>query len=111
MIILEFKWADEFLKKVWALVVSQTLDKSIKKSVFLVEREAKLRTPVDTWLLRNSYETKFLPLEGRLRNFREYAPYVEKRVWFLRDTEEAVWKSIQEIFQDDIQAMLNDLTK
>jgi hypothetical protein len=107
----DFEWLDEFLKKIWALAVQNTLDKSMKKSIFLLEREAKLVTPVDTWLLRNSYETKFRPLEWQLRNFREYAPYVENRVWFLQ---EATWKAenqIQKIFEDDIKAMLNDLTK
>lgn len=67
---------EEFLKAVGALHVQKTLDKSIKKAVFTIERTAKTRTPVDTGTLRNSYETRFEPLEGRLRNFREYAPFV-----------------------------------
>jgi hypothetical protein len=107
----DLEWIDEFLKKIWALTVQKTLDKSMKKSIFLLEREAKLVTPVDTWLLRNSYETKFRPLEWQLRNYREYAPLVESRVWFLQ---EATWKAesqIQRIFNDDIQQMLNDLIK
>ena len=108
---IDFKWLDEFLKKVWVLTVQKTLDKSMKKSIFLLEWEAKRNTPVDTWLLRNSYETKFRPLEWQLRNYREYAPFVESRVWFLQ---EATWKAesqIKRIFEDDINEMLNDLTK
>lgn len=108
---LDYEWLDEFLVKIWALTVQKTLDKSIKKSIFTLEREAKLRTPVDTWLLRNSYETDFRPLEWTLRNFREYAPYVEARVGFLAETESVMSDRIQSIFEDDIQTMLNDLTE
>ena len=105
------KWFDEFLKKIWALTVQKTLDKSIKKSIFLLEREAKLNTPVDTRLLRNSYETRFSSLEWRLRNFREYAPYVESRVGFLAETKDQTEWKIQKIFEDDIQEMIDDLVR
>lgn len=107
----KYEWLDELLKKLWALTLQKTLDKSIKTSIFLAEREAKLNTPVDTWLLRNSYESKFRPLEWTLRNFREYAPYVENRVWFLAETEKLIENRVQKIFEDDIKAMLTELTK
>jgi hypothetical protein len=67
---------DDFLKKVGALAIRKTLDGSIRKATFLMENEAKRETPVDKGFLRNSYETSFRPLEGTLRNTREYAPYV-----------------------------------
>ena len=108
---IDFEWLDEFLKKIWALTVQKTLDKSIKKSIFLLEREAKVRTPVDTGLLRNSYETKFRPLEWQIRNFREYAPYVEARVGFLAEAGGIVESKVQSIFEQDIRDMVDDLVK
>jgi len=108
---LETQWLDEFLKRVWYLTVKKTLDKSIKKSILLTERVWKQNTPVDTWLLRNSYETQFSSLEWRLRNFREYAPYVEGRVGFLKETVWDVENRVQRIFENDIQDMINDLVE
>ena len=105
------EWIDDFLKKIWELSVQKVLNKSIKKSIFTLEREAKLITPVDTWLLRNSYETNFKDLEWRLRNFREYAPFVEWRVWFMEQTLNDNESRINEIFKQDIEEFLQDLTK
>lgn len=107
----KIEWIDEFLKKIWELSVQKVLNKSIKKSIFTLEREAKLVTPVDTWLLRNSYETNFENLEWRLRNFREYGVYVEARVWFMERTINDNESKIYAIFEKDIEEFLNDLTK
>jgi hypothetical protein len=69
---------DEFLRRIGELSVQKVINGSIKKSIFSVENQAKRETPVDTGILRNSYETKFQNLEGRLRNFREYGFYVHE---------------------------------
>lgn len=125
---------DEFLKAVGALHVQKTLDRSIKKAIFKIERTAKQNTTVDKGFLVNSYETKFEPLEGRLRNFREYAPFVHDghkqqvgryvpaigarlkqpfvkgNPWMsrtLRDESE----NVRRIFSDDLEKMLEDLVK
>lgn len=63
---------DDFLRKIGELSVQKVINGSIKKSILTVENQAKRETPVDTGILRNSYETKFQNLEGRLINFREY---------------------------------------
>jgi len=69
---------DEFLRRIGELSVQKVINGSIKKSIFSVENQSKRETPVDTGILRNSYETKFENLEGRLRNFREYGFYVHE---------------------------------
>ena len=69
---------DDFLRRIGELSVQKVINGSIKKSIFSVENQAKRETPVDTGILRNSYETKFENLEGRLRNFREYGLYVHE---------------------------------
>lgn len=101
---------DGFLRKIGALTVQKTIDRAIMKSVITLEREAKVRTPVVTGLLRNSYETEFVPLEGRLRNFREYAPYVEAKRHFMEGAMNATEPKIRGIFEKEIDAMLQDLT-
>ena len=107
----EIKWMDELLKKIGEMSVSKVLNKSIKKAIFLTERDWKKNTPVDTWLLRNSYETQFADLEGRLRNFREYWPIVEARQGFLSRTLTQVEPKVYRIFENDIQEFLQDLTE
>lgn len=108
---IKIDWIDDFVKKIWEESIEKVLNKSIEKSIFILEREAKLITPVDTWLLRNSYETKFKYLEWRLRNFREYAPFVEARVWFMARTLNDNIERINKIFENDINKFLEDLTK
>ena len=75
---------DDFLRRIGELSVQKVINGSIKKSILTLENiltvknQAKRETPVDTGILRNSYETKFENLEGRLRNFREYGLYVHE---------------------------------
>lgn len=69
---------DEFFRRIGEFSVRKVLNKSIKKSIFTLERKAKIETPVDQGILRNSYESRFTDLEGRLRNFREYGIYVHE---------------------------------
>lgn len=107
----KIEWIDDFLKRIWELSVQKVLNNSIKKSIFTLEREWKIVTPVDTWLLRNSYETKFKNLEWRLRNFREYWPFVENRTWFLSWMLNEQESKIYNIFEKDITDFLEDLTK
>ena len=109
--ITQIQWMDELLKKIWQLSVSKVLNKSIKKAIFLTEGDWKKNTPVDTWLLRNSYETHFKDLEGRLRNFREYWPFVEARQGFLSRTLTEVEPKIYRIFEEDIQEFLQELAE
>lgn len=107
----EIKGLDEFLRKIGEMSVKKVLNKSIRKSIFTVERTAKRNTPVDTGLLRNSYETKFKDLDGRLRNFREYWPYVEANQHFFSRSISQEQRKIYNIFERDMENFLDDLAK
>lgn len=101
---------DRFLRNVGALTVQKTIEGSIRKGILLLEREAKIRTPVDTGLLRNSYETNFRPLEGQLRNFREYAPYVEAKRHFFQDAFSQTETKVRDIVRTDLENLISSLT-
>ena len=125
---------DEFLRRIGELSVQKVINGSIKKSIFSVENQSKRETPVDTGILRNSYETKFENLEGRLRNFREYGLYVhewhKQTPWryvpaigrrlvksyipwnpFMQRALDKTEPKLEQIFRDDIEKFLTDLTK
>lgn len=106
---IEIQWIDELIAKLWNMNVKKALDTGIKKSIFLIERTAKQRTPVDTWLLRNSYESKFQDLEWTLRNFREYWPIVEARVGFMESTLFDEERNIENIFDTEINNLIRSL--
>ena len=109
MISIEIKNINDLVKKIGAMNTKKAIDTAIKKSIFMIERTAKINTPVDTWLLRNSYETEFRDLTWTLRNFREYAPFVEFRRGFLQKTlEEEEW-NVRDIFDSEIDILLKTL--
>lgn len=56
--------------------VQDIFDRSIKKSVLLLERYAIEETPVDQNRLRSSFQTQFKKSFGRLFNPVDYAVYV-----------------------------------
>lgn len=108
------QWLDWLIRKLWEITLRKSLNRSIKKSIILLERNAKIETPVRTWLLRNSYETKFEDLTWTLRNFREYAPAVHFWYWQRPNPfmERAVAKTewnIQKIFENDLYNLLDKL--
>lgn len=78
MIKIEIKWYEDFVNKVWHLVVDPYVNTAIKKSIINFERAAKIETPVDTGNLRQSYESKFWYLEWELRNTRKYWIFVHE---------------------------------
>lgn len=106
---IETEGLDEILKKLGYLTMKKALNQAIKKSILITEREAKLRTPVITGLLRNSYETSFKDLEGEIRNYREYAPYVEAKRHFMEETRDYMDTRVQGIFEGEIENMLKNL--
>ncbi len=59
-------------------VSMKNMDNGIKESIFEIEREAKLRTPVDTGVLRNSFQSNFKPLQGQVGPSVDYAIYVHQ---------------------------------
>lgn len=65
-------------KAFWKEVVQDTLDTSIKKSIVLLNRNAIIETPTDTWRLRNSFQTEFRQWYWRLFNPTQYAIFVQE---------------------------------
>ena len=107
MIDIRIYWVEELVNSLWGDKIKQALSTSIKKWIFLIERTAKINTPVDTWLLRNSYETDISDISGTLRNYREYAPYVHDRnSWMDRTIEQEEW-NVQDIFIKEIDTLLS----
>lgn len=109
------EWLDDFLKKLWQLTFEKNLNKSIKKAIYLVERQAKINSPVDTWLLRNSYSTDFMWLKWEVWNYRIYAQRREyenyknpsKRLYFTRAVEST---DVGKIFENDLIDLLQFLS-
>lgn len=82
---IHIKWLKEFLAKIdkkWE--VQEALNIWIKKIFFFLEWEAKVKTPVDTWVLRNSYRQEFKSLFWRLFNIREYGAFVHEGTRFIK---------------------------
>jgi HK97 gp10 family phage protein len=77
-IVYNVKWLDELLKKFWKIKVDRVLNTWIKKSIITTQRKAIQETPVDKWVLRNSYRTEFKNLEAMLYNTRKYWIFVHE---------------------------------
>lgn len=130
----EIKGIDEFLQRIWELSVQKVINGSIKKSIISTEREARIETPVDLWELRRAYSTSFSNLEWRLWNYKSYAQFVHdwhkqtpgRYVWaigkrlkanfvkwnpFMQRAIDNTEPKIEQIFRDDIEKFLIDLTK
>lgn len=109
MIDVKIEWIEDIIHEFGAIKVQEAIDRGIKKSIFQIERTAKINTPVVTWLLRNSYETTFGFLTGTLRNYREYAPYVEARRWFMERTLLEEENNVFEIIDKEIESLVDDI--
>jgi HK97 gp10 family phage protein len=97
--------------------MAKELNDAIKKSIYMIERNAKGRTPVDTGRLRASYETTFAPLVGSISPTAYYAIYVHEGTRymqarpFLREGIEMGKKSIQDYFEQAVAATLNQIAR
>jgi len=106
MITVEIKNIDELVTSLNSLDLKKLLGKTIRKSMFILERTGKQNTPVDTWILRNSYQITYWNLEWKLENYREYAPYVEAKQKFLEKTVQQEENHIESLFENDIEALI-----
>lgn len=75
---IEIKIDNRLWKSIYDADIKQALNRWVKKSVITLEREAKIETPVDTGILRNSFTSELQELQGKLINFREYGIYVHE---------------------------------
>jgi len=65
-------------------IVPKHINKAIKKSILLIQKESQTRTPVDTGRLRGSYEFKFSNLYGETEPTAEYAIYVHEGTRYMK---------------------------
>lgn len=97
------------------VLMTRELDKAIKTSVFAIERDSKLRTPVDTGRLRSSHQSTFTPLKGVLEPTAEYAIYVHQGTRYMKGRPfllEAVQGNevkVQQNFKDAVQNVLDQI--
>ena len=70
-------WLEDLQEQYWSNVVKDFMNTSIKKSVLVLEWEAKKETPVDRWQLRSARQTRFTDLKGMLYNPTKYALFVQ----------------------------------
>lgn len=112
----KISWLEEFIKKIDDKGnVRKALNKGIKKVVFFLEWEAKVFTPVDTWVLRNSYRQSYGDLKWKLFNIRNYWIFVHEGTRFIKsnpfltNTVEKAWKEVELIMNEEIQDSLSIL--
>lgn len=65
-------------------LMKRNLNSAIKKSVFMVERESKILTPVDTGRLRASHRTLVTDLRGEVGTHTDYDIFVHEGTYRMR---------------------------
>lgn len=91
------------------------LNKAIQKSIFSIERDSKINSPVLTGFLRASHQSLFSDLRGEVGPTASYAIFVHEGTRFMRPRPfllEAVKtneKSIQDYFHDAVQDTLDTI--
>lgn len=100
-------------------LMNRELTIAVKKSTFLVEGQSKIKTPVRTGFLRNSYQTSFtgggLNYKGIVEPTAFYAGFVHEGTRFmqgrpfLRQGLEASETQIQVFFRMAVQNVLNQI--
>ncbi len=91
------------------------LNEAIQKSIFLIEGQSMIRTPVRTGRLRASHTTQFSSLKGSVGPTAFYAPFVHngtrymKARPFLYGAVQQENPTVQKFFTDAVQKTLNDI--
>lgn len=98
-------------------LMTKNLDKAIKASVLLIERQSKINTPVRTGNLRASHQTMFSPLKGVLEPMANYAIYVHegtrymKARPFLKKAVDSENNQVQDQFKTAVQDTLDEIAR
>lgn len=99
------------------VIVATEMNSAIQKSIFLIERESKIRTPVDTGRLRASHRSRFTNLKGIIGPTVDYAVYVHQGTRFMPGRPflyEAVHGSVsrvQQFFTDALRKALDRIVR
>lgn len=97
--------------------MTDALNTAIKQSIFTVQREAQINTPVRTGRLRASYTSTFTPLEGDVGPTANYAIYVHDGTRYMRarpfltNAVKTVESQVEGFFQKAIQSTLDDIAR
>lgn len=98
-------------------LMAKNLQRAIGQSIFTIERESKLRTPVRTGFLRASHTTQLQPLRGEVGPTADYAPYVHSGTRYMRARPfllqgvQAGENQIQGFFKDAVQKTLDKIAR
>lgn len=98
-------------------LMSKNLNKALKKSLLLIERDSRRNTPVDTGRLRASHRTKFSTLSGELSTNVSYATFVHEGTRYMRARpfmRRAVSKNEPEVnifMKEAVEKTLNEIGK
>lgn len=87
--------------------VKKTINRWIKKIIFFLQWEAIVFTPVDTWLLRNSFKQTFWDLFWELFNIRKYWIFVHEWTRYIKKPKPFMTKAVNEN-QWKIEVILNN---
>lgn len=88
---------------------------AIRRSIFLIEGESKVRTPVRTGFLRASHQTAFSMLKGEVGPTASYAIFVHEGTRrmrarpFLFNAVKTAEERVQEFFTKAVQNVLDDI--
>lgn len=97
--------------------MTKALDKAIQRSIFTIERDSKINTPVDTGRLRASHQTLFSLLRGEVATNTEYDVFVHygtrymKAQPYLLGAVEKNDQVIQQFFTDAVESVLDDIAR
>lgn len=97
--------------------MTKALNEAIQKSIFTIERQSKINTPVRTGFLRASHQSIFSNLRGETGPTASYSVFVHEGTRFMRPRPflmEAVKTSdrqVQDFFKQAVQDTLNDIAR
>lgn len=97
--------------------MTTALNKAIQQSIFTIERDSKINTPVDTGRLRASHRRMFSTLRGEIGTNTEYDMFVHygtrymKARPYLLQAAQTNDEKIQGFFTDAVQKVLDDIAR
>lgn len=114
MITIQIKGLDQVIRKFERMPREfiNEMDKSVKRSAYLVEGESKKITPVDTGRLRSSIMSSFSVLQAIIGPHTDYAIYVHEGTRymqgrpFMKQGAEKAISAIKKEFQKAIQILI-----
>lgn len=92
-------------------IVKEALDPAIRTVIALLDKKARMETPVDTGHLRRSHTEEFSTLQGRLSNVIEYANPVHSKIPFYDIAVDQTEPQADKIFEKALENITTNLAK